>query len=130
MGFLSIDQQSKTVKIEAMGIQHSLVFKYFDGLPESKREAEFLRALQIGVVAVMEDRIAAFLARTENELGTHLESLKLIYERTVTAKEKTTQSGVDAEQVVYQKVQQFLTNSKYDSDDLQLTGATVVSPVK
>jgi len=121
---LSIDHLSKTVKLQTMEIEHPLIFSYFENLPEAKRDEAFKRALQIGVVAMMEDRIAAFLARTENELGTHLESLKLIYERTVTAKEKTTQSGVDAEQVVYQKVQQYLKHSKYDSDDLQLTGAT------
>lgn len=124
MPLLSLDNVSKQIKLQPMEIDHPLIFSYFQQLPDTKRDEAFKRALQIGVVAMMEDRIAAFLARTENELGTHLESLKLIYERTVTAKEKTTQSGVDAEQVVYQKVQQFLTNSKYDRDDLQLTGAT------
>ena len=122
MGFLSIDQRSKAVKIEAMEIKHPLVFKYFDGLPESRRESEFLRALQIGVVALMEDRIATFLSRTENELGTQLESLKLIYDRNVTAKQKTSQSGLEAEGVVYQKVSKFLEASGYGSDVLQLTG--------
>ena len=122
MGFLSIDQRSKAVKIEAMEIKHPLVFKYFDGLPESRRESEFLRALQIGVVALMEDRIATFLSRTENELGTQLESLKLIYDRNVTAKQKTSQSGLEAEGVVYQKVSKYLEASGYSSDVLQLTG--------
>jgi hypothetical protein len=123
MSLLSLDLQAKKVKLEAMDIEHPLVFSYFEQLPEARRDEAFRRALHIGVVAMMEDRIATFLSRTENELGTHLESLKLIYQRTVTAKEKTTQSGIDAEQVIYQKVKDYLKASKYDNDDLQLTGS-------
>jgi hypothetical protein len=40
----------------------------------------------------------------------------------VTAKQKTSQSGLEAEGVVYQKVSKFLEASGYSSDVLQLTG--------
>ena len=88
MAIAKLDQQSKTVRFSEFEVSHELIFKYFDRLPETKRDAALTRALQIGVVALLEDRIAAFLARTENELGTELEALKLIYEQNVVAKEK------------------------------------------
>jgi len=126
MELLSLDNQSKRVKLEKMELEHPLIFSYFEQMPEAKRDEAFKRALHIGVVAMMEDRIAAFLSRTENELGTHLESLKLIYQQNVTAKQ-TTQSGVDAEQVIYQKVSNYLKASNYDDDSLELTGSTAGS---
>jgi len=81
MAIIKLDQQTKNVNISECAIEHTLIFKYFDDLPEKQRDDEFKRALQIGVIALMEDRFAAFLSRTEGELGTQLESLKLIYER-------------------------------------------------
>jgi len=122
MALLSLDNQSKRVKLEKMELEHPLIFSYFEQMPEAKRDGAFKRALHIGVVAMMEDRIATFLSRTENELGTQLESLKLIYDRNVTAKQKTSQSGLEAEGVVYQKVSKYLEASGYRSDVLQLTG--------
>jgi hypothetical protein len=123
VAIIRLDHQEKKVRIAETELEHSLIFKYFDGLPEGKRDEEFRRALQIGVVAMMEDRFAAFLSRTENELGTHLEALKLIYERNVVAKEKTTQSGVDAEHAVYTFLRKFAQEQGY-SDGIQETGAT------
>ena len=93
MAIIKLDQKNKALNISDCSIEHPLIFKYFDDLPEKQRDDEFKRALQIGVIALMEDRFAAFLSRTESELGTQLESLKLIYERNVKAKEKTTESG-------------------------------------
>ena len=79
MAIIRLDQQERKVRIAETEVEHPLIFKYFDGLPEGKRDEEFRRALQIGVVAMMEDRFAAFLSRTENELGTQLEALALAH---------------------------------------------------
>lgn len=73
----------------------------------------------------MEDRFAAFLNRTEGELGTQLESLKLIYERNVKAKEKTTASGTSAEPEIYKEIQNYLERAGFDDDDVVMTGASV-----
>ena len=123
MAIIRLDHQEQKVRIAETEVEHPLIFKYFNDLPESRRDEEFRRALQIGVVAMMEDRFAAFLSRTENELGTQLEALKLIYERNVVAKEKTTQSGVDAEHAVYTFLRGFAQEQGY-SDGIQETGAT------
>ena len=122
MAIISLNHESKLLSIGETTFDHPLIFAYFSGLPASNRDEAFKRALQIGVVALMEDRIATFLSRTENELGTQLESLKLIYDRNVTAKQKTSQSGLEAEGVVYQKVSKYLEVSGYGSDVIQLTG--------
>ena len=122
MAIISLNHESKLLSISETTFDHPLIFAYFSGLPASHRDEAFKRALQIGVVALIEDRIATFLSRTENELGTQLESLKLIYDRNVTAKQKTSQSGLEAEGVVYQKVSKYLEASGYGSDVLQLTG--------
>ena len=123
MSFISIKKAERVVEIKDIQFEHPLIFDYFSKLPEREREDAFKRALQIGVVALMEDRIATFLARTENELGTELEALKLIYQSNVIAKAKTTKIGDEAEQVVYQKVSEYLRGSGYDDDDLEMTGS-------
>ena len=125
MAIIKLDQQTKNVNIAECSIEHTLIFKYFDDLPEKQRDEEFKRALQIGVIALMEDRFAAFLSRTEGELGTQLESLKLIYERNVKAKEKTTESGTSAEPEIYKEIQNYLARAGFADDDVVMTGASV-----
>ena len=125
MAIIRLDQQTKNVNISECSIEHTLIFKYFDDLPENKRDDEFKRALQIGVIALMEDRFAAFLSRTEGELGTQLESLKLIYERNVKAKEKTAESGTSAEPEIYKEIQNYLERAGFVDDDVVMTGSSV-----
>ena len=57
-----------------------VIFNYFNNLPAMERDEKFIRALYLGVLALMEDRLSAFLSKTNNELGTELESLKMIFE--------------------------------------------------
>lgn len=127
MAIIKLDQTNKALNIADCSIEHPLIFKYFDDLPEKKRDEEFKRALQIGVIALMEDRFAAFLNRTEGELGTQLESLKLIYERNVKAKEKTTESGTSAEPEIYKEIQEYLERAGHSDDDVVMTGSSVGS---
>ena len=77
---LSLNQKLKRVEISGFELDNEIVFNYFDKLPASERDDKFIRALYIGVLALMEDRISAFLSKTSNELGTELESLKMIFE--------------------------------------------------
>ena len=125
MAIIKLDQKNKALNIASCAIEHPLIFKYFDDLPEKQRDDEFKRALQIGVIALMEDRFAAFLNRTEGELGTQLESLKLIYERNVKAKEKTTESGTRAETEVFNEISTYLKRAGHVNDEIQMTGTSV-----
>ena len=125
MAIIKIDQTNNAINIAECSIEHPLIFKYFDDLPEKQRDDEFKRALQIGVIALMEDRFAAFLNRTEGELGTQLESLKLIYERNVKAKEKTTESGTSAETEIYNEIRTYLEKVGHTDDEVQMTGSSV-----
>jgi hypothetical protein len=125
MTLLKLNQNLKSVEISQCSIQHPLIFKYFDDLPEKQRDNEFKRALQIGVIALMEDRFAAFLNRTEGELGTQLESLKLIYERNVKAKEKTSESGIKAETEIFNEIRTYLERVGHKEDQLLMTGSSV-----
>lgn len=125
MAIIKLDQKNKALNISDCSIEHPLIFKYFDDLPEKQRDDEFKRALQIGVIALMEDRFAAFLNRTEGELGTQLESLKLIYERNVKAKEKTTESGTSAETEIFNEIRTYLERVGHADDEVQMTGSSV-----
>jgi hypothetical protein len=124
MAIINLDQKNKALNIADCSIEHPLIFKYFDDLPEKQRDDEFKRALQIGVIALMEDRFAAFLNRTEGELGTQLESLKLIYERNVKAKEKTTESGTSAEAEIFNEIRTYLERIGHKDDEVQMTGSS------
>jgi hypothetical protein len=127
MAIIKLNQQNKSVNIAECSVEHSLVFSFFDNLPDKERDDQFKRALQIGVIALMEDRFAAFLSRTESELGTQLESLKLIYERNVKAKEKTTESGINAEAEIYREIQNYINRAGHLADEVQMTGASTGS---
>jgi hypothetical protein len=77
MPIISINQKLTRLEMSSFEIENQIVFNYFDNLPASERDEKLLRAIYIGVLALMEDRISAFLAKTNNEIGTELESLHL-----------------------------------------------------
>lgn len=77
---LKINQQLKRVEVKQFEIENQIVFNFFDNLSASERDDKLLNAIYIGVLALMEDRISAFLSKTSNDLGTELESLKMIFE--------------------------------------------------
>ena len=77
MSTIKINQQLKRIEIKEFEIENQIVFNYFDNLPVNERDEKLLRAIYIGVLALMEDRISSFLSKTSNELGTELESLKM-----------------------------------------------------
>ncbi|WP_418894718.1 hypothetical protein [Limibacterium fermenti] len=120
---LNLNQQLKRVEVKEFEIENSIVFNYFDNVPVSERDDKLLRAIYIGVLALMEDRISAFLSKTSNELGTELESLKMIFEMKKELFYKSTIKGILAED----EIAEFLNNyfqEKRLKDRAILTGNT------
>ena len=98
MPTIKLNQQLKRVEIDNFEIENEIVFNYFNNLPANERDDKLFRALYIGVLALMEDRISSFLAKTTNELGTELESLKLIFDMKKELFYRTTLKGTLAEE--------------------------------
>ena len=118
---LNLNQQLKRVEIKEFEIENQIVFNYFDNLPASERDEKLLRAIYIGVLALMEDRISAFLSKTTNELGTELESLKMIFEMKKELFYKSTIKGVLAEDEIADFLNLYFQEKKL-KDKAFLTG--------
>ncbi|WP_214649421.1 hypothetical protein [Sphingobacterium mizutaii] len=123
---LNLNQQLKRVEIKEFEIENQIVFNYFDNLPASERDEKLLRAIYIGVLALMEDRISAFLSKTTNELGTELESLKMIFEMKKELFYKSTIKGVLAEDEIADFLNHYFQEKRL-KDKAFLTGNTAGS---
>ncbi len=123
MGILGINQKLNRIEVKEFEISNEIVFKYFDNLPANEREDKFLRAIYIGVLALMEDRISTFLSKTTNELGTELESLKMIFDMKKELFYKTTIKGSLAEEDIAEFLNNYFTDKKL-KDRATLTGNT------
>jgi len=123
MGIVNINQQLTRVELKQFEIENEIVFNYFNNLPAAERDDKLLRAIYIGVLALMEDRISAFLAKTQNELGTELESLKMIFEMKKELFYKSTIKGVLAEDEIAEFLNNFFQEKKIN-DKAILTGNT------
>lgn len=120
---IKINQQLKRIEIKEFEIENQIVFNYFDNLPASERDEKLLKAIYIGVLALMEDRISSFLSKTSNELGTELESLKMIFEMKKELFYKSTIKGVLAEDEIAEFLNQYFLDKKL-KDRAFLTGNT------
>jgi hypothetical protein len=118
---LNLNQQLKRVEIKEFEIKNQVVFNYFDNLPSSVRDEKLFRAIYIGVLALMEDRISAFLSKTSNELGTELESLKMIFEMKKELFYKSSLKGMLAEDEIAEYLNQFFVEKRL-KDVAALTG--------
>lgn len=118
---ISLDQKLKKVLINKAEIDSPIVFEYFNKLPDTARDDQFFKAIYIGVLALMEDRLSAFLAKTQNELGTELESLKMIFEMKKEIFYKTTLKGMLAEDDIANYLNEYF-KSKNWQDKAQTTG--------
>ncbi len=121
MAKIKLDQKLKRVEILNFEIDNDIVFNYFDNLPAVERDNKLIRALYIGVLALMEDRLSAFLSKTSNELGTELESLKMIFEMKKELFYKSTIKGVLAEDEIAEFLNEYFANKKM-KDRALLTG--------
>lgn len=118
---VSLDKQKQLVKFGAFELANPIVFGFFDKQPEDQRDELLFRAIYIGVLALMEDRLSAFLAKTQNELGTQLESLKLIFDMKKEIFFKTAVKGMAAENDIALFLQDYFTRRGY-KDKAELTG--------
>lgn len=120
---LKLNQQLKRLEIQEFEIENQIVFNYFDNLSASERDEKLLRAIYIGVLALMEDRISSFLAKTNNELGTELESLKMIFEMKKELFYKSTIKGSLAEDDIAEFLNNYFSEKRL-KDRAFLTGNT------
>jgi hypothetical protein len=109
---LNLNQQLKRVEVLGFEIENQIVFNYFDNLPSSEREERFLRAIYIGVLALMEDRLSAFLSKTSNELGTELEGLKMIFDMKKELFYKSSVKGILAEDEIAEYLNQYFAEKR------------------
>lgn len=121
MNTIKINQKLKRVEIQNFELDNNVVFNYFDNLPVKERDEKLIRALYIGVLALMEDRISSFLSKTSNELGTELESLKMIFEMKKELFYKSTIKGTLAEDEIAVFLNDYFSNKKM-KDQALLTG--------
>lgn len=121
MTIVNLNQQLKRLEIKDFEIDNQIVFNYFNNLPANERDEKLYRALYIGVLALMEDRISAFLAKTSNELGTELESLKMIFEMKKELFYKTAVKGALAEEDIAEFLNNYFQEKKL-KDKAMLTG--------
>jgi len=121
MSTIKLNQQLKRVEIDKFEIENEIVFNYFNNLPVSERDEKLIRALYIGVLALMEDRISSFLAKTTNELGTELESLKMIFDMKKELFYKSTVKGSLAEDEIAVFLNDYFKEKRL-ADKAYLTG--------
>ncbi|TLP71736.1 hypothetical protein [Maribacter sp. ACAM166] len=123
MSTIKLNQKLKRLEVQNFEIDNDIVFNYFDNLPSTERDDKLIRALYIGVLALMEDRLSSFLSRTSNELGTELESLKMIFEMKKELFYKSTIKGTLAEDEIAEALNDYF-KSKRMKDVALLTGNT------
>ena len=120
---LHLNQQQKRVEIKPFEISNQIVFNFFNNMPEAERDEKLLRVIYIGVLALMEDRISAFFAKTANELGVEMESLKMIFEMKKEVFYKTSVKGILAEGDIAEFLNSYF-EEKGINDKAILTGNT------
>ncbi len=126
MPTVSLDQKRRRVQVSSFELENDVVFEFFNKLPSSDRDEKLHRALYIGVLALMEDRLSSFLSNTANNLGTELESLKLIFDMKQELFYKSSLKGSLAEVDVAEFLGQFVKSRRFE-DNVYLTGSTTGS---
>jgi hypothetical protein len=94
---VSLDQKKKSVKIDGLVLEEPLVFEYLNKQPEKTRDKLVVKALYLGVMALMEERISAFISKTGNTLSVELQHLKYIFDLQEQVFFRTTVKGREAE---------------------------------
>ena len=118
----NLDQKNKRIKVNAFELDNEIVFEYFDKkVPADERDKTFLRALYIGVLAMMEDRLSSFLDKTSSDLGMELESLKKIFDMKQEVFFKTAVKGMIAENDIAEALKAYL-ESRNIKDEVSLSG--------
>lgn len=121
MPSIKLNHGLRRLEVSGIELENDLIFDYFDRVPVDQRDGVFTKALHIGVLALSQERLSAFLARTENELGTELESLKIRLEMSTEIFSKSSVKGVAGEIAVANYLGDFLT-AKDIGDTISPTG--------
>lgn len=121
MAHIKLNQGLRRIEVSKLEIENDLAFEHFDKLPADQRDAEFVKAFYIGVLALRQDRLSSFMAKTNNELGTELETLKMMYEMKAELFAKSTVKGVEAELHIAEYLAD-LAKANGHSDEIELTG--------
>lgn len=120
---MRLDHKLSRVQVDSFEISDELVFRYFDSLPEFEREAALMRAIRIGVLAQMEDRFSSFLAKTTDDLGVQLESLKLLFDMKQEVFHKTAIKGIAAENDILEFLEGYIEQRNLE-DVVALSGTS------
>jgi len=119
---IKLNQQLQQLELSKINIQNEIVFNYFDKkVTKEDYNDTFLKALYIGVLALMEDRLSAFLAKTQNELGVELENLKRMFDFKQELFYTSTAKGTIAEDDIASFLNQYFQDKKI-KDDAFTTG--------
>lgn len=119
-----LDQKKRTVTIGPVTLDNDLVFSFLDSKPEKEREEIVIKAFNIGIIALYEDRLSAFLAKTANTLGTELERLKYLYDLQQQVFYRTAVKGKEIEQDLTDILQAYIKSKGY-KDIVKHTGESV-----
>jgi len=118
---IKLNQQKKQLELSKINIGNQIVFDYFDNKVQREEYNEtFLKALYIGVLALMEDRMAAFLAKTQNELGTELENLKRIFDLNQELFYNSTTKGKTMEKDIASFLNEYFQEKKIKDDVFEI----------
>ena len=121
MPLVSLDQRNGRVQVGAFEVDNKILFEFFTKVAVADRDKQLHKALYIGVLALMEDRLSSFLSRTANELGTELESLKLIFDMKQELFYRSAVKGVLAETDIADFLMNFFERQKI-TDRIEMTG--------
>ncbi len=113
---LVLNQQLKRVELKGVEIENEIVFEYFNKLDAAQREEKFFEAIYIGVLAQMQERLQSFFAKTSDELGARLESLKVIFELKRELFYKTALKGGVAEGEVAEFLREFCRECGFEDE--------------
>jgi len=128
MAVINLNQKLGRIEIKDFELSNNVVFNFFNNIPVDERDEKLIRAIYIGVLALMEDRISAFLAKTTNELVTELESLKMIFEMIKELFYKKTVKGFVAEDQVAEFLNNYFTSRRINDKAVLIGNATGVLP--
>ncbi len=119
---MKLDHKTKSFIIKKdTVIKNDLIYEFFKQTPQLSREKLFKKALNIGVMALIEDRISSFLFKTKNELGTELERLKILFDMKTEMFNKSAIKGKYAERDIVTLLNDFF-DEKGWKDYAVLTG--------
>lgn len=121
MSHIKLNQGLRRIEVSKIEIENELAFEHFDKVPADQRDAEFIKALYIGVLALRQDRLASFMAKTNNELGTELETLKMMYEMKAELFAKSSVKGMEAELHIAEYLADLVKAHEHN-DEVSLTG--------